>query len=426
MKTKATPEKEILKKTSTSKVIQTLARKPQGPTSLPKPVTRGATAKRGTVPKEKTPDLADMSMNEDSPEADLITDDSAPAESLQPTDSPLVSQLSFAPAADTPEWVLTFQREFRAHEQRIASLEYAMAEIVRLKTELDATKTELGAANARVASLQKQILTRTDSGSNASKYASLPPTKQAATAVPPSAAPASEFPPLPSKPQSTSSTQKTVNTATTTKRKKKPLKTLLRIFEPPPMTDPSTLEGPQYMYVHVPNKYRTKLSKYRTTLRDVGFDTGRILDIHYPAKGVAALLIHTEYSTEVHELLEKIKIAPIADFDQFAAANLNDPAFADLSAFERAIKAREFQEVRLARGIQHARPYLRGAIDRDFVNQGFISDAQAKIILSGGSISASVDGVNVIDMGSQGTTSASSNDTESASSAGAGEPTNAQ
>lgn len=308
MKTKATPEKEILKKTSTSKVIQTLARKPQGPTSLPKPVTRGTTAKRGTVPKEKTPDLADMSMNEDSPEADLITDDSAPAESLQPTDSPLVSQLSFAPAADTPEWVLTFQREFRAHEQRIASLEYAMAEIVRLKTELDATKTELGAANARVASLQKQILTRTDSGSNASKYASLPPTKQAATAVPPSAAPASEFPPLPSKPQSTSSTQKTVNTATTTKRKKKPLKTLLHIFEPPRMTDPSTLEGPQYMYVHVPNKYRTKLSKYRSTLRDVGFDTGRILDIHYPAKGVAALLIHTEYSTEVHELLEKSKL----------------------------------------------------------------------------------------------------------------------
>lgn len=137
-------------------------------------------------------------------------------------------------------------------------------------------------------------------------------------------------------------------------------------------------------------------------------------------------MIHTEYSAEVFELLEKIKIAPIVDFDQFAAANLNDPAFADLAASERAVKARELQEVRLARGIQHARPYLRGAIARDFVNQGFISDAQAKIILSGGSISASVDGVNDIDMDSQGTTSASSNGTESASSAGAGEPANTQ
>ncbi|EPB83447.1 hypothetical protein HMPREF1544_09775 [Mucor circinelloides 1006PhL] len=304
MKTKAVPEKEILKKTSTSKVIQTLARKPQGPTSLPKPVTRGTTVKRGIINKEKTPDLDDLTMQEDPTETDLITDDSDPAEPpLQPaTDSPLVSQLSFAPAADTPEWVLTFQREFRAQEQRIASLEYAMAEIVRLKTELDATKAELAAANAQVASLQKQILTRTDSGSNASKYASLPPTKQATTAAPPSAQ-ATESPPLPSKPQSTtSSTQKTVNAPNTTKHKKKPLKTLLRIFEPPRTIDPSTLDGPQYMYVYVPNKYRTKLSKYRTTLRGVGFDTGRILDIHYPAKGIAALLIHTEYSADVYKL----------------------------------------------------------------------------------------------------------------------------
>ncbi|KAL9537812.1 hypothetical protein MBANPS3_011444 [Mucor bainieri] len=82
---------------------------------------------------------------------------------VDPTpDGPLVSQMSFAPSANTPEWVFTFQREFRAHEQRIATLEFAMAEIVRLKSEQDATKTELAAANAQVASLQKQILVRSD------------------------------------------------------------------------------------------------------------------------------------------------------------------------------------------------------------------------------------------------------------------------
>ncbi|KAK4514469.1 uncharacterized protein ATC70_002066 [Mucor velutinosus] len=107
------------------------------------------------------------------------------------------------------------------------------------------------------------------------------------------------------------------------------------------VVDPSILEDPQYRYFHFACKYRKKLAKYRSQLRRLGLDTGRILDIHYPAKGIVALLIHQEYSTDFLATLAKHKLEPITDFDQFAAANLNDPALLTLDDAARAAKARE-------------------------------------------------------------------------------------
>ncbi|KAK4514470.1 glycoside hydrolase 3 protein [Mucor velutinosus] len=58
----------------------------------------------------------------------------------------------------------------------------------------------------------------------------------------------------------------------------------------------------------------------------------------------------------------------------------------------------KLQQARLARGIQHARQYLRSAIARDFQRQGFLSSEQVETILRGGSISTSVN----TDMDTQG------------------------
>lgn len=383
MRTKATPIEKETKKFSPTKTTGIAVKKTYGNTSLSKPVTRGSKITNAVTDqvREETPDM----------NADTSTDDLSNDTTTTNTTTTIDHQIDFSPDAATPEWVLTFQRQFRAHDQRLTSLESATAEIVRLQNELEATKIELAASNAQVASLQKQLLVRTDSGSSASKYASLPPSDADTPLT------QSDFPALPySKPR----IQQRPNTATTTtsssnrngssqKKKRAPVKTLLRMFElPRNTTTTASMEENDhlYQYVYVPNKYRKKLAKYRADLRQLGFDSGRILDVHYPAKGVAAILIHSDYSNEFHNLLNKHKVQPLSDFDPFAPANLNDPAFAEFTLEERAAKAKALQQSRLARGIQHLRPYLRGAVGHSFVQQGFLTVDQVKVILAGGSL----------------------------------------
>ncbi|KAK4514468.1 putative U3 small nucleolar RNA-associated protein 7 [Mucor velutinosus] len=152
------PEKDILKKriTTTTTTPSSVKKSASGTSLLPKPTARNTATDKLQRTVEEANNNADQPMQEDQHSTPSVNDDPAPsAAALDNTGAPLVSQMSFSPSANTPEWVFHFQREFRAHEQRIASLEYAMAEIDRLKSELDATKTELASANAQVASLQK-------------------------------------------------------------------------------------------------------------------------------------------------------------------------------------------------------------------------------------------------------------------------------
>ncbi|CEP07321.1 hypothetical protein [Parasitella parasitica] len=217
-----------------------------------------------------------------------------------------------------------------------------MAESVRLKQELEATKNELVAASAQVASLQQQIAVRSET--NVCKYAVI----SAATAV-------------------------LLMLITTLK-----ISLLCQANpRPPHLSNPQTttmalLRKKKSSFLSRPSC--KKLAKYQADLRQLGFDSGRILDFHYPAKDVAAILIHPDYSDDFHKLLDKHQVAPLPDFNHFAAANLNNITFASLDDLARADKAKALQLVRLTRGIPHVRPYLRGAVAHDFVQQDYNDD----------------------------------------------------
>ncbi|KAI9332176.1 hypothetical protein BD770DRAFT_333372 [Pilaira anomala] len=140
--------------------------------------------------------------------------------------------------------------------------------------------------------------------------------------------------------------------------------------------------GPHYQYVHLRLKYRDKASAVRTILRALGIDNGRILDLHYPTRCVVSILIHKDYFSTLTSILEKHELQPIEDFNPLYICNLKDPALASLTVKEKRAKLLELHQTRLCRALQFIRPYLKGLISRDFIQQGWLTPDQVKNTLT--------------------------------------------
>ncbi|KAI7888815.1 uncharacterized protein EV154DRAFT_425018, partial [Mucor mucedo] len=125
-----------------------------------------------------------------------------------------------------------------------------------------------------------------------------------------------------------------------------------------------------FRYLYLPNKYRIRIKDFCQKLRTIGLDNGSILDIHYPACGVVAILIHHNYLTELNAVLVKSDIAPITQFNPTAADYVNDPSLTHLTKGEQTTKAIEFHQTRLIRGLKFIRSYLRRSVAQWFVYQG--------------------------------------------------------
>ncbi|KAI8047253.1 uncharacterized protein B0P05DRAFT_481849, partial [Gilbertella persicaria] len=104
------------------------------------------------------------------------------------------------------------------------------------------------------------------------------------------------------------------------------------------------VDRPLYEYVYLPNKYRDRLSAFRRKLRLIGLDNSRVLDVHYPARNVVALLIHSAYKEDLLKVMAKYSLPVLTDFDPFSGTNVKDPAFASLDANTLSAKARELQQ----------------------------------------------------------------------------------
>lgn len=148
------------------------------------------------------------------------------------------------------------------------------------------------------------------------------------------------------------------------------------------MSDSDNASGPLYQYVYLNLKYRDKASAVRTKLRALGIDNGRILDLHYPTRGVVSILIHTDYFPTLTSILEEHELNPLSDFNPLDTSTLKDPALASLSEEEKQAKLLELHQSRLCRALNFVRPYLKGLISRDFIQQGWLTPAQVKTALT--------------------------------------------
>ncbi|KAI7853449.1 hypothetical protein BDC45DRAFT_424811, partial [Circinella umbellata] len=129
-------------------------------------------------------------------------------------------------------------------------------------------------------------------------------------------------------------------------------------------------QGFQFMYV--PCRHRMTIKAMRQILRTLRVDNSRILDVHFPDRQVAALLIHNDYSQSLTEILEKEGIQVKKEFDPLDPSILRDQKLADLSDEERFEKVQELHHKNLLKALQFIRTPVKFAVARNFYKNSWI------------------------------------------------------
>ncbi|KAJ1989964.1 hypothetical protein H4R33_001891, partial [Dimargaris cristalligena] len=136
--------------------------------------------------------------------------------------------------------------------------------------------------------------------------------------------------------------------------------------------------GPQgFEYVVIPRNHRLTRTEVRKSLRILGVDASRLLDVTFPSTSHVALLVHQQYSPKLKELMSLAKVPTEARFDLLDPSHLADPDLANLPLPDRAQKAAEIHRSRCLRATQHLairRPTVARAVARHFALEGWIAD----------------------------------------------------
>ncbi|KAI7902136.1 uncharacterized protein BX663DRAFT_552560 [Cokeromyces recurvatus] len=136
---------------------------------------------------------------------------------------------------------------------------------------------------------------------------------------------------------------------------------------------PSSTQG--FNYIYIPTKARIPVGKLRTTLRRLGIPNVRLLDIHYPARNLVAILVHMDYVSEFKSTLQQRGVTVDEDFDPFNGKTIMDPKYKDHTDFQCDQIASFIHKRRLETALQHIREPVKFAVARYFFQQHWISKA---------------------------------------------------
>jgi hypothetical protein len=128
-----------------------------------------------------------------------------------------------------------------------------------------------------------------------------------------------------------------------------------------------------FRYLYIPTKARIPIGTLRTMFRRMGVNNAQLLDIHYPARHTAAVLIHNDFESEFVDLLMKHRVSHNKNFNPNSGSILEDPNLKDLSTTERDEIARRHQTTRLERAVQHIRASVKYAVARYFYGKSYIT-----------------------------------------------------
>ncbi|KAI9011848.1 hypothetical protein CLU79DRAFT_806011 [Phycomyces nitens] len=128
-----------------------------------------------------------------------------------------------------------------------------------------------------------------------------------------------------------------------------------------------------YKYVYIPRSRRLTHREVRSSLRTLGIDTARLLDINFPARGVVGILVHLQFVDEFEAQLNRAKVEIIGDFDPVDPQHLADPKYHDLPLDERANTAIQVQNARCLQTLKFLRPHVALPVAHFFVEEGWIS-----------------------------------------------------
>ncbi|KAI8381615.1 uncharacterized protein BYT42DRAFT_480305, partial [Radiomyces spectabilis] len=120
--------------------------------------------------------------------------------------------------------------------------------------------------------------------------------------------------------------------------------------------------GPsQYKFIYVPCRHRLRQSDVRKMLSTLKIQQNRILDIHFPSRGVVGLLVHDSFEADLRAQFTKNGVA-IKDFDPLAPAVIADPKHAEKTDDERRALAKQLSDERILRACTRLPPMLGNSI----------------------------------------------------------------
>jgi hypothetical protein len=76
----------------------------------------------------------------------------------------------------------------------------------------------------------------------------------------------------------------------------------------------------------------------------MGVNNARILDIHYPDRNIAALLLQNDYAADFQKILESKRVHFASNFNLWDGSILKDPQYHEMTSQDRSLKAAELQQ----------------------------------------------------------------------------------
>ena len=137
-----------------------------------------------------------------------------------------------------------------------------------------------------------------------------------------------------------------------------------------------TNDNQGYTYVYYPAKSRISRKQQRSNLKKLGIINGRILDIHYPARNVVALLVHVNYKQELIDTLLKSKVSNIEKYDPTNPSTISDPQYNDISIEEKTKLAEKKHNERIVRALPFIRNHISRSVAAFFVKEKLITTEQ--------------------------------------------------
>ncbi|OAD80280.1 hypothetical protein PHYBLDRAFT_137828 [Phycomyces blakesleeanus NRRL 1555(-)] len=134
------------------------------------------------------------------------------------------------------------------------------------------------------------------------------------------------------------------------------------------------LTGPKgYQYMYIPRSRRLTDREVRNSLKTLGVDTGRILDINFPAKDVVGILVHNQYAEKFQTTLTTVAIEILDAIDPLDPKNIVDPKYKSLSDSELEEVAAELHSDRCLKALKYLCPHVAVPVGHFFCDQGWIS-----------------------------------------------------
>ncbi|GAN11838.1 hypothetical protein MAM1_1081c11449, partial [Mucor ambiguus] len=141
-----------------------------------------------------------------------------------------------------------------------------------------------------------------------------------------------------------------------------------------------TTDTPAYEVIHLHRAHRMTHSYNRaTTLAAIGIDSKRILDVTFPVRNIATILIHTDYCNDFFRRLTEGGLTAIPDFNPLDPDHVaDDPKFASMPALQLARIAVAPHADRCVRTVRFTKMHTVPDVLKFFVSQNWISAVKAQ------------------------------------------------